>query len=74
MLIGGDIMTKLEQDLEIAHALIENKEKVREYYRLFDRMWPFTTINMKEYFYTFEYDDNDYITNIYTPSNDKNNF
>lgn len=41
-------MTKLKKDLELAHALIEDREKIKEYYSLFDRMWPFTTINMKE--------------------------
>ena len=28
---------------------------------------------MKDYYYTFEYDNNDYITKIYTPTNDKEN-
>ena len=31
----------------------------------------FNTINMKEYYYTFEYDENENISNIYTPSNNK---
>lgn len=42
-------MTKLEQDLALAHALIEDSEKYVEYYWQFYRMWPFTTINMQEY-------------------------
>lgn len=42
-------MTKLEQDLQLAYALIEEKEKYVEYYWQFYRLWPFTTINMKEY-------------------------
>ena len=33
----------------------------------------FNTINMKEYYYTFEYDENENISNIYTPSNNKEN-
>lgn len=31
------------------------------------------TIDMKDYYYTFEYDNNDKITNIYTPTNNKEN-
>lgn len=50
----GDNMEKVESDLELAHALIEDKEQIREYYSLFDRMWPFTTINMKEYLEPFD--------------------
>lgn len=46
-------MTKLEQDLALAHALIEEKEKIVEYYWQFYRIWPFTTINMKEYLEPF---------------------
>lgn len=45
-------MTKLEQDLALAHALIEDREKFTEYYWQFYRMWPFTTINMREYLQT----------------------
>lgn len=55
-------MTKLEQDLELAHALIEDREKIREYYSLFDRMWPFTTINMKEYLEPFNLENKKCIT------------
>lgn len=46
-------MTKLEQDLQLAYALIEEKEKYVEYYWQFYRLWPFTTINMKEYLQSF---------------------
>jgi len=52
--IGGEIMTKLEKDLEIAHALIQDTNKYREYYSLFEKMWPFATINMKGYLEPFE--------------------
>ena len=31
------------------------------------------TINSKDYYYTFEYDENDYITKIHTPTNNKTN-
>jgi len=47
-------MTKLEQDLLLAHSLIEDKEKYVDYYWEFYRMWPFTTINMKEYLKPFD--------------------
>ena len=30
--IGGEVMTKLENDLEMAHTLIQEKNKYREYY------------------------------------------
>ena len=46
-------MTKLEQDLQLAYDLIEEKEKYVEYYWHFYRLWPFTTINMKEYLQSF---------------------
>ena len=46
-------MTKLEQDLQLAYDLIEEKEKYVEYYWQFYRLWPFTTINMKEYLQSF---------------------
>ena len=46
-------MTKLEQDLELAYAIIENREKFNDYYWQFYRMWPFTTINMSEYLQPF---------------------
>ena len=47
-------MSKLENDLKLAHDLIEDKEKYREYYWQFYRMWPFTTINMKEELHPFD--------------------
>ena len=31
------------------------------------------TVNSKDYYYTFEYDENDYITKIHTPTNNKDN-
>lgn len=55
-------MTTLKQDLEFAHALIEDKEKIREYYHLFDKMWPFTTVNMKEYLEPFNLENKKCIT------------
>lgn len=55
-------MTKLEQDLELAHALIENREKFDEYYWQFYRMWPFTTINMKEYLGPFDLENKKCVT------------
>lgn len=55
-------MTKLAQDLELAHALIEDKEKIREYYSLFDRIWPFTTINMKQELAPFDLENKKCIT------------
>lgn len=50
-------MTKLENDLEMAHTLIQDKNKYREYYGLFEKMWPFATINMKEYLEPFDLKD-----------------
>lgn len=47
-------MIKLEKDLELAHSLIEDKEKFVDYYWQFYRMWPFTTLNMKEYLKPFD--------------------
>lgn len=55
-------MTKLEQDLELAHTLIQDKNKYREYYGLFEKMWPFATINMKEYLQPFDLKDKKCIT------------
>lgn len=55
-------MTKLEQDLALAHALIEYKEKYVEYYWQFYRMWPFTTINMKGYLKPFDLEDKKCVT------------
>lgn len=55
-------MTKLEQDLALAHDLIEDKERYVEYYWRFYRMWPFTTINMKEYLKPFDLENKKCIT------------
>lgn len=55
-------MTKLEQDLALAHALIEGKEKIVEYYWQFYRIWPFTTINMKEYLESFDLENKKCVT------------
>lgn len=55
-------MTKLEQDLKLAHELIEDKEKFIEYYWQFYRMWPFTTINMKEYLDPFDLENKKCVT------------
>lgn len=55
-------MTKLEQDLDLAHTLIQDKNKYREYYGLFEKMWPFATINMKEYLKLFDLKDKKCIT------------
>ncbi len=42
-------MSSIEADLKLAHALIEDREKIDKYFWQFYRMWPFTTINMQEY-------------------------
>lgn len=55
-------MTKVEEDLEFAHALIEDKEVIVEYYWQFYRMWPFTTINMKAYLEPFNLVDKNCVT------------
>lgn len=55
-------MTKLEKDLELACALIEGKEKYVEYYWQFYRLWPFTTINMKEYLKPFNLENKKCVT------------
>lgn len=47
-------MTQLEQDLELAYALIEDREKITKYYSQFYRIWPFTTVNMAEYLSAFD--------------------
>lgn len=47
-------MSKLDSDLELAHALIEDREKINKYFWQFYRLWPFTTINMKEYLAPFD--------------------
>lgn len=49
-------------------TLVNNKKtSEKKYYQ------GINTIDMKDYYYTFEYDNNDKITNIYTPTNDKEN-
>lgn len=55
-------MIKLEQDLALTHALIEDKEKYVDYYYQFYRMWPFATINMKEYLKPFYLENKNCIT------------
>ena len=50
-------MTKLKEDLELAHAIIEDKQIVRKYYSLFEKMWPFTTINMRNYLEPFDLEE-----------------
>lgn len=50
-------MSKLDSDLELAHALIEDREKVDKYFWQFYHIWPFTTINMKEYLAPFDLKD-----------------
>ena len=55
-------MTKLEQDLELAHALIEEKEKYVEYYSQFYRIWSFTTINMRGYLDPFDLENKKCVT------------
>lgn len=55
-------MTKLEQDLALAHAIIEDKEKYVDYYWQFYRMWSFTTINMKGYLAPFNLKDKKCVT------------
>ena len=42
-------MANLEEDLIFASKLIEDKEKCGEYFSIFNRLWPFATVNMKEY-------------------------
>ena len=39
----------LETKIIFVKKLIENKEKCGEYFTIFNHIWPFTTINMKEY-------------------------
>lgn len=55
-------MTKLEQDLELAYAIIENRDKIDDYYWQFYRMWPFTTINMKAYLQPFNLENKNCVT------------
>lgn len=55
-------MTKLEQDLLLGHSLIDDKNKIREYYSLFEKMWPFTTINMKQCLEPFNLENKKCIT------------
>lgn len=55
-------MTNLEKDLELAHALIEEKEKFDNYYWQFYRMWSFTTVNMKEYLDAFDLENKKCVT------------
>lgn len=50
-------MSKLDADLELAHALIEDREKIDKYFWQFYHIWPFTTINMKEYLAPFDLKD-----------------
>ncbi|MDE5630899.1 MAG: hypothetical protein K2I70_04795, partial [Bacilli bacterium] len=50
-------MDKIDEDLKLAHALIEDREKIDKYFGQFYRMWPFTTINMKEYLSPFTLKD-----------------
>ncbi len=46
-------MTKVNEDLVFASKLIEDKEKFGEYFTIFNRLWPFATVNMKEYLEPF---------------------
>ena len=55
-------MSKLEEDLALAHSLIEDKEKYVDYFWRFYRMWPFTTINMKEYLEPFNLENKKCVT------------
>ena len=55
-------MSKLEEDLELAHSLIEEKERFVDYFWHFYRMWPFATINMKEYLEPFNLENKKCVT------------
>lgn len=42
-------MSKVEEDLIFASKLIEDKEKCGEYFTIFNHLWPFATVNIREY-------------------------
>ncbi len=55
-------MPKLEQDINLAHALIEDKAKYVEYYSQFYKLWPFATVNMKAYLQPFNLENKNCVT------------
>lgn len=55
-------MTTIDEDIKMAHTLIENEEKFVEYYWRFFHLWPFTTVNMKEYLSHFDLRDKKCVT------------
>lgn len=55
-------MTKIDDDIKMAHTLINNEEKFTQYFWHFYRLWAFTTINMKEYLSHFDLKDKKCVT------------
>lgn len=47
-------MAKLDNDLKLAHDLIQDKDVYVKYFSQFYRMWAFATINMKAYLEPFD--------------------
>lgn len=55
-------MAKIDDDIKMAHTLINNEEKFTQYFWHFYRLWAFTTINMKEYLAHFDLKDKKCVT------------
>ncbi len=55
-------MSKIDEDIEMAHAIIEDRQKFVQYFWHFFHMWAFTTINMKEYLSHFDLQDKKCVT------------
>lgn len=55
-------MSKIDDDIKMAHTLINNEEKFTPYFWHFKRLWAFTTINMKEYLSHFDLKDKKCVT------------
>lgn len=50
-------MAKIDDDIKMAHTLINKEERFTPYFWHFYRLWAFTTINMKEYLSHFDLKD-----------------